>query len=93
MRAIPQSRQAILTALYRDNALYGDAALHGDIAFLGDPYSRSFSTKVAQEVVPCNEHLLLALVVGLCGSLCNPGCARSHFWSSAREGVFHTSGR
>ena len=32
MNAIPQSRQAILTALYRDTALYGDTAL------LGEPY-------------------------------------------------------
>ena len=30
MRAIPQSRQAILTAICRDTALYGDAALLGD---------------------------------------------------------------
>ena len=29
MSAIPQSRQAILTALYRGTALYGDTALLG----------------------------------------------------------------
>ena len=29
MSAIPQSRQAISTALYRDTALYGDTALLG----------------------------------------------------------------
>ena len=40
MSASPQSRQAILTALYRDTALYKDTALNRDTALLRQPLTR-----------------------------------------------------
>ena len=40
--AIPQLRQAILTALYRDTAFYGDTASYGDTALYGGPVLSPF---------------------------------------------------